>query len=104
MSSFVLSSFRHVCSSLLGVDDPVVLGFFFIFTEFSVIPCFLFFFLIIRRPPRSTFFPSTTLFRSASAHPCLPPLCACGHRDSSRRTGSVPSRERARQDNIRCPW
>src|SRR6266511_6190469 len=26
--------------------------------------CLLFFFLIIRRPPRSTFFPYTTLFRS----------------------------------------
>src|SRR4029450_14162026 len=28
--------------------------------------CFLFFFLMIRRPPRSTLFPYTTLFRSAS--------------------------------------
>src|SRR5215813_1086584 len=27
--------------------------------------CFLFFFLMIRRPPRSTLFPYTTLFRSA---------------------------------------
>src|SRR2546425_4616261 len=27
-----------------------------------------FFFLMIRRPPRSTLFPYTTLFRSASAH------------------------------------
>src|SRR5260221_4194989 len=31
---------------------------------FSVGPCF-FFFLMIRRPPRSTLFPYTTLFRSA---------------------------------------
>src|SRR5215471_19501081 len=29
----------------------------------------LFFFLMIRRPPRSTLFPYTTLFRSASAPP-----------------------------------
>src|SRR5216684_6473915 len=29
---------------------------------------FLFFFLVIRRPPRSTLFPYTTLFRSARAH------------------------------------
>src|SRR2546430_13301504 len=29
---------------------------------------FLFFFLMIRRPPRSTLFPYTTLFRSAAAH------------------------------------
>src|SRR5256885_5122701 len=30
--------------------------------------CFLFFFLMIRRPPRSTLFPYTTLFRSCG--PC----------------------------------
>src|SRR5690348_18472219 len=29
--------------------------------------CFLFFFLMIRRPPRSTLFPYTTLFRSQVA-------------------------------------
>src|SRR3712207_7747440 len=29
---------------------------------------FLFFFLMIRRPPRSTLFPYTTLFRSRHAH------------------------------------
>src|ERR1022692_3068550 len=34
-----------------------------------------FFFLMIRRPPRSTLFPYTTLFRS-SASP--PPACTCG--------------------------
>src|SRR2546428_5006627 len=32
----------------------------------------IFFFLMIRRPPRSTLFPYTTLFRSRSDHP-LPP-------------------------------
>src|SRR2546425_474525 len=31
---------------------------------------FSFFFLMIRRPPRSTLFPYTTLFRSGSATPC----------------------------------
>src|SRR5258706_16209765 len=30
--------------------------------------CVLFFFLMIRRPPRSTLFPYTTLFRSRSNH------------------------------------
>src|SRR2546428_8372972 len=30
-----------------------------------VLPALLFFFLMIRRPPRSTLFPYTTLFRSA---------------------------------------
>src|SRR2546429_6453976 len=29
--------------------------------------CFLFFFLMIRRPPRSTLFPYTTLFRSLAS-------------------------------------
>src|SRR5438067_12564455 len=29
--------------------------------------CFFFFFLMIRRPPRSTLFPYTTLFRSPAA-------------------------------------
>src|SRR5947209_13023117 len=32
-----------------------------------------FFFLMIRRPPRSTLFPYTTLFRSRSAAEALPP-------------------------------
>src|SRR3712207_7299456 len=32
----------------------------------------VFFFLMIRRPPRSTLFPYTTLFRSGSAHPAGP--------------------------------
>src|ERR1035441_7691813 len=31
--------------------------------------CFLFFFLMIRRPPRSTLFPYTTLFRSLNPAP-----------------------------------
>src|SRR5688572_33298755 len=35
--------------------------------------CVIFFFLMIRRPPRSTLFPYTTLFRS--------------HREADRRTG-----------------
>src|SRR5256885_16338144 len=30
----------------------------------SLFPCMFFFFLMIRRPPRSTLFPYTTLFRS----------------------------------------
>src|SRR5919112_4364095 len=41
-----------------------------------------FFFLMIRRPPRSTLFPYTTLFRSA-ARPCAAPRprlhCDLGH-------------------------
>src|SRR3989337_4048438 len=33
----------------------------------ATVPCSCFFFLMIRRPPRSTLFPYTTLFRSAGA-------------------------------------
>src|SRR5204863_9683720 len=35
-----------------------------IYAAFSVRNCISFFFLVIRRPPRSTLFPYTTLFRS----------------------------------------
>src|SRR6266446_7344324 len=34
-----------------------------------VCDCFFFFFLMIRRPPRSTLFPYTTLFRSLGREP-----------------------------------
>src|SRR5258708_37689067 len=43
-------------------------------------PCSFFFFLMIRRPPRSTLFPYTTLFRSVSERP---------HRDDMARMGGV---------------
>src|SRR5690606_42015196 len=33
---------------------------------------FSFFFLMLRRPPRSTLFPYTTLFRSERVHPACP--------------------------------
>src|SRR4051795_4573868 len=39
---------------------------------FSRVCFFVFFFLMIRRPPRSTLFPYTTLFRSAFEVPPLP--------------------------------
>src|SRR5258708_18873709 len=51
---------------------------------------FFFFFLMIRRPPRSTLFPYTTLFRSAASplrSPCSQPAWACsrsGSRSSAR--------------------
>src|SRR2546426_8568111 len=37
----------------------------------SYFPFFLFFFLMIRRPPRSTLFPYTTLFRSKDNIPAI---------------------------------
>src|SRR5574343_1226076 len=45
--------------------------------------CF-FFFLMIRRPPRSTLFPYTTLFRS---------VCFCRTRSRKRISGTFPSSE-----------
>src|SRR6267154_4098221 len=39
---------------------------------------FVFFFLMIRRPPRSTLFPYTTLFRSLHAEPGAGHQCAAG--------------------------
>src|SRR5208282_6360240 len=52
-------------------------AFFVVFFRFRFISAFLFFFfLMIRRPPRSTLFPYTTLFRSGREG-------APGHRQSS---------------------
>src|SRR5437899_7121961 len=49
--------------------------------------CVYFFFLMIRRPPRSTLFPYTTLFRSARTSGCFPtalaPLLIAGVRIAS---------------------
>src|SRR2546427_5339447 len=42
-------------------------------------PFLLFFFLMIRRPPRSTLFPYTTLFRSVFARPSTRICRAIGH-------------------------
>src|SRR3712207_8124493 len=44
-----------------------------------------FFFLMIRRPPRSTLFPYTTLFRSLRPGGGFPPQCAT--EDRGRRSG-----------------
>src|SRR2546429_5390277 len=57
---------------------------------------------MIRRPPRSTLFPYTTLFRSRGCEPILllhrtspeptPPLAKCGDREPSARA-PVPARQ-----------
>src|SRR2546429_3232667 len=57
----------------------------------------LFFFLMIRRPPRSTLFPYTTLFRSRSlgsqshAQRCLPPPL---HSANEHKVGDVGAEDR----------
>src|SRR2546426_11486033 len=43
-----------------------------VFQRGCFLPFFLFFFLMIRRPPRSTLFPYTTLFRSPPAASTAP--------------------------------
>src|SRR2546422_6482040 len=64
-----------------------------------------FFFLMIRRPPRSTLFPYTTLFRSRRFDhgPCREvPHDAHGHEEARRRSGAGGARhheeDRARAD------
>src|SRR5947209_15201081 len=50
----------------------------------------LFFFLMIRRPPRSTLFPYTTLFRSGSVwSSCSPSSCRACRRRVWLRRGSL---------------
>src|SRR6266567_4466820 len=53
-------------------------------------PCFVFFFLMIRRPPRSTLFPYTTLFRSKWSTKCEPR----GSTSRSSRRSRATSRSR----------
>src|SRR2546422_7270213 len=55
-----------------------------------------FFFLMIRRPPRSTLFPYTTLFRSPA-----PTSSAPG--SSSTRSGKRSSASALRRSSARCP-
>src|SRR5205807_8785481 len=63
---------------------------------------FFFFFLVIRRPPGSTLFPYTTLFRSRSARgflcrvrPLCPPGADCGRDTRFFAAGDVsPARQR----------
>src|SRR3712207_7474595 len=53
--------------------------------------CLLFFFLMIRRPPRSTLFPYTTLFRSEGDHR-RPDPAARARAHSAPRRGSEGAR------------
>src|SRR3712207_6901805 len=61
--------------------------------------CLLFFFLMIRRPPRSTLFPYTTLFRSGSGGSGV----ACGVSRSVRVTALAPIRKDSLLGGDRSP-
>src|SRR3712207_7808887 len=60
---------------------------------------FTFFFLMIRRPPRSTLFPYTTLFRSPAADPCQLSVAAL----SDPWVTCLPCRSRSRWTPSRQP-
>src|SRR6267142_3136380 len=66
---------------------------------------FLFFFLMIRRPPRSTLFPYTTLFRSpvARLRSGKPPQTVRSQRTCRLTDGKCELRATGRQPAIRNP-
>src|SRR5438445_4219202 len=55
---------------------------------------FSFFFLMLRRPPRSTLFPYTTLFRSRAPRVAPGPGTFRGAREGDRRAGPGGERDR----------
>src|SRR3712207_8002282 len=63
---------------------------------YAVVHCYFFFFLMIRRPPRSTLFPYTTLFRSFAAAAARVRVAA------ARRLRAVDLRQRERRPRPRA--
>src|SRR6267378_5424153 len=61
---------------------------------------FLFFFLMIRRPPRSTLFPYTTLFRSIRARSGFPGRRRCMRTPRSDRSEEHTSELQSRRDLV----
>src|SRR3989442_14996269 len=61
----------------------------------------LFFFLMIRRPPRSTLFPYTTLFRSSDFASGVPHVVRSYSRRAARRRGGRGGEGAARRDSGR---
>src|SRR5688572_32527914 len=62
---------------------------------------FLFFFLLIRPPPRSTLFPYTTLFRSDPFEKVEDPL-PLAQREEQRGLGAEFERVGSHEDEVRC--
>src|SRR2546422_10217793 len=79
----------------------------FVLTRSKTLSFMLFFFLMIRRPPRSTLFPYTTLFRSGrNLQQFLLPAAVLGFRLSAatmRMTRSTVL-EVLREDYVRTAW
>src|SRR6266568_7581815 len=71
--------------------------FMYVYKTTCLVNLLFFFFLMIRRPPRSTLFPYTTLFRSASESPfrdrdrCSARLRAVRERRSEEHTSELQS-------------
>src|SRR6476660_10134741 len=61
-----------------------------------------FFFLMIRRPPRSTLFPYTTLFRSPSSDPAPPRAAAPRSEDGGRWRSEEHTSELQSPDHLVC--
>src|SRR5256885_17233673 len=59
---------------------------------------------MIRRPPRSTLFPYTTLFRSASPSPPRVAARNEAYGSSSLRSWKVSSTSQSRHSDTRIPW
>src|SRR5258707_14112879 len=57
---------------LTSVQFPTIFSLYFLRITVCTLFSFIFFFLMIRRPPRSTLFPYTTLFRSPPVATLLP--------------------------------
>src|SRR6266496_5829255 len=68
----------------------------------SLFECVSFFFLMIRRPPRSTLFPYTTLFRSPTPHARRPSTLSprSGSSTSARRSEEHTSELQSRRDLV----
>src|SRR6266480_5247435 len=60
---------------------------------------FLFFFLMIRRPPRSTLFPYTTLFRSSPRYSTCPSSAPCSPRRTSTARRTAPRARRRSEEH-----
>src|SRR2546426_3129575 len=62
----------------------------------------LFFFLMIRRPPRSTLFPYTTLFRSRSSSACMSSVCRSSTQPTKRNGRAARSEEHTSELQSPC--